>query len=145
VRVIGGHSRTSPPKTLTREQIDRPFEQLDPRDRLFMLLLRWTGLRISEALGLRWEDLRDSDGRAVLLVRRQWQDGRLVERTKTSAGVRAVAVVPSLAEALLDARANATFRASGDPISPPVAAPTKTATTCAADCGRRRRRPACPG
>ena len=63
------------------------MEHLDPRDRLLMLLLRWTGLRISEALGLRWDDLRDPDDGPVLLVRRQWQDGRLVERTKTSAGV----------------------------------------------------------
>jgi integrase len=117
VRVIGGErTPTEVPKTLTREQIATLMEHLDQRDRLLVLLLRWTGLRISEALGLRWDDLRQTDEGAVLLVRRQWQDGRLVERTKTSAGVRAVTVVPSLARALVVARSGATFSSPGAPI-----------------------------
>lgn len=116
VRVIGGRTRATPPKTLTREQIAALMEHLDQRDRLLMLLLRWTGLRISEALGLRWDDLHDTDDGPVLVVERQWQDGRLVERTKTASGVRAVAVVPSLAEALAEARGDAQFPAPYDPI-----------------------------
>jgi integrase len=80
------------------------------------MLLRWTGLRIAEALGLRWEDVCDLADGPVLLVRRQWQDGWLVEHTKTSAGTRAVAVVPSLARALSHARTRARFAAPADPI-----------------------------
>jgi hypothetical protein len=73
-------------RTLTREQFDVLVEHLRPNDRLLVMLLRWTGLRIAEALGLRWEDLCDHGDGPVLLVRRQWQDGRLVKHTKTSAG-----------------------------------------------------------
>jgi integrase len=116
VHVIGGRAPTTPPKTLSREQIDALMEQLDPRDRLLMLLLRWTGLRISEALGLRWDDLRQTNHGYVLLIERQWQDGQLVERTKTAAGVRAVAVVPSLDRALVEARTRTRFDAPEDPI-----------------------------
>ena len=81
-----------------------------------MLLLRWTGLRIAEALGLRWHDLCDRGEGPVLLIRRQWQDGRIVEHAKTHAGVRAVAVVPSLQRALADARRRTAFPAPQDPI-----------------------------
>jgi hypothetical protein len=42
VRVIGGGIPAAPPKTLIRAQIAALMEQLDPRDRLLMLLLRWT-------------------------------------------------------------------------------------------------------
>jgi integrase len=117
VRVVVGHvTPVGPPKTMTREQINALLEHLDPRGRLLILVLRWTGLRIAEALGLRWHDLDNTDQGPVLLVRRQWQDGRLVEHTKTAAGARAVAVVPSLAQALTEARANATFDAPHHPI-----------------------------
>jgi integrase len=137
VRVIGGRTPPTPAPTLGREQIDALMEPLDPRDRLLMLLLRWTGLRISEALGLRWEDVRETEDGLVLVVERQWQDGRLVERTKTSAGVRRVAVVQSLALALTEARASATFGASGDPMFA-----TKRGTHQDSHNLRRRLRPA---
>jgi hypothetical protein len=44
------------------------------------------------------------------------EDGRLVEHTKTSAGIRTVAVVPSLGRALADGRTRATFDGASDPI-----------------------------
>lgn len=117
VRVVVGRPAPTPaPRTVSREQYAALIEHLRPDDRLLVMLLRWTGLRIAEALGLRWEDLCDPGGGPVLLVRRQWQDGRLVENTKTSAGTRAVAVVPSLARALSDTRAQARFAEPADPI-----------------------------
>ena len=118
VRVVVGNERTPTraPKTMTREQIAMLMTHLDPRDRLLVLLLRWTGLRMAEALGLRWEDLTDSHNGTVLLVRRQWQDGRLVTHTKTPAGLRGVAVVPTLESALDEARREAAFTQPGDPI-----------------------------
>jgi integrase len=118
VRVIvgGGQTPDAPPKTATREQIYALSAALDPRDRLLVLLLRWTGLRIAEALGLRWHDLCDQGEGPVLLIRRQWQDGGIVEHAKTHAGTRAVAVVPSLQRALTDARRTSAFAAPQDPI-----------------------------
>lgn len=118
VRVIVDDRSTAErrPKTLSRAQIAALDAQLDPRDRLLILLLRWTGLRISEALGLRWEDLDRAEDGPVLHVRRQWQDGRLVECAKTPAGIRSVAIVPSLERALEAARRAATFDRPRDPI-----------------------------
>lgn len=101
---------------MTREQIASLMTHLDPRDLLLVLLLRWTGLRVAEALGLRWEDLCHDDDGPVLLVRRQWQDGRTVTHTKTPAGLRTVAVVPTLAHALDEARRVTAFGRLGDPI-----------------------------
>ncbi|MDQ3742090.1 MAG: tyrosine-type recombinase/integrase, partial [Actinomycetota bacterium] len=118
VRVVVENRRTPGrrPKTLSREQIAALTAQLDSRDRLLVLLLRWTGLRIAEALGLRWDDLARTEGGPVLRVRRQWQDGRLVEHAKTAAGIRAVAVVPTLEGALDAARHEAAYDRPGDPI-----------------------------
>jgi len=118
VRVVVGGARTpvQAPKTMTREQIASLMTHLDPRDRSLVLLLRWTGLRVAEALGLRWEDFCQNDAGPVLLVRRQWQDGRIVPHTKTPASVRTVAVVPTLAHALDEARRATTFDRPGDPV-----------------------------
>lgn len=118
VRVVVRRDRAPvcTPKTMTREQIALLMTRLDPRDRLLVLLLRWTGMRVAEALGLRWEDFTCSDDGPVLLVRRQWQDGCVVTRTKTPAGLRAVAVVPTLERALNEARREAAFARAGDPI-----------------------------
>lgn len=118
VRVIVGRSpvTSTAPRTLTREQYAALVEHVRPDDRLLVMLLRWTGLRIAEALGLRWEDFCDFGEGPVLLVRRQWQDGQLVEHTKTPAGARTVAVVPSLGRALDDARIQAAFNGAEDPI-----------------------------
>lgn len=118
VRVVVESRRATraSPKTLSREQIAALTAQLDPRDRLLVLLLRWTGLRIAEALGLRWEDVDRTAEGPVLHVRRQWQDGRLVDHAKTTASIRSVAVVPTLERALDQARRDAAFDGPADPI-----------------------------
>jgi len=119
VRVVVGsssHTPPAPPKAASREQIAALIARLDARDRLLVLVLRWTGLRIAEALGLRWHDLCDHGDGPVLLVWRQWQDGRIVQHAKTPAGPRAVAVVPSLHRELTDARTRAKYAAPEDPI-----------------------------
>jgi len=108
--VVGGrHTPVAPPKTASREPIAALVSRLDARDRLLVLVLRWTGLRIAEALGLRWQDVCAHGDGPVLLVRRQWQDGRMVQHAKTPAGSRAVAVVPTLQRELTDARTRAEF------------------------------------
>lgn len=88
VRVTVGrsHVTSTAPRALTREQYAALVEHVRLDDRLLVMLLRWTGLRIAEALGLRWEDFCDLGDGPVLLVRRQWQDVELVEHTKTSPG-----------------------------------------------------------
>jgi len=57
-----------------------------PAERVVVWLLRWTGLRVSEACALKLEDVDLTSGRENLLVR----------KSKTSAGVRTVPLVPCL-------------------------------------------------
>ena len=55
-------------------------------ERIVIWLLRWTGMRVSEACALKLEDVDLTPGRECLRVR----------RSKTQAGVRTIPVVPSL-------------------------------------------------
>jgi integrase len=64
--------------------------------------LAWTGLRVSEALALRWEDI-DFQQRE-LRVRFQLDENGTAKRPKTKSGVRSVPLLPVLAETLRDHR-----------------------------------------
>lgn len=55
-------------------------------ERMVVWLLRWTGLRVSEACALKLEDVDLTSGRESLLVR----------KSKTAAGVRTIPLVPCL-------------------------------------------------
>jgi integrase len=55
-------------------------------ERMVVWLLRWTGLRVSEACALRLEDIDLTPGRQNVLVR----------RSKTAAGMRTIPLVPCL-------------------------------------------------
>jgi integrase len=55
-------------------------------ERMVVWLLRWTGLRVSEACALKLEDIDLTPGRESILVR----------RSKTAAGVRTIPLVPCL-------------------------------------------------
>ena len=57
-----------------------------PAERLVVWLLRWTGLRVSEACALKLQDLDLADGRESIVVR----------KSKTAAGVRTIPLVPCL-------------------------------------------------
>lgn len=59
---------------------------LPPQERIVVWLLRWTGLRVSEACGLRLQDLDLTPGRESVVVR----------KSKTTAGMRTVPIVPML-------------------------------------------------
>ena len=102
------------PIVLTDAQLARAVESvagpLRAQFSTLMLLLARTGLRIGEALGLRWEDL-DLE-RGVARVVRQWQPLRRVrtgepagtrgdEETPKSGKARTVGLSPQLAHALL--------------------------------------------
>lgn len=58
------------------------------------------GTRISEQLGLLWEDV-DFEHNLIRICRIQERDGSLTETTKTEAGLREVPMAPSLRELLL--------------------------------------------
>jgi len=116
--VIPGERQAKAVKTLSATQIRAVREHVGERDRLLVFLLSRTGVRISEALGLRWRDLRATPEGYVLSVRRQCSDGEERDETKTLAGMRDVAVVPALARALLTARRAASFDGPDDPIFP---------------------------
>jgi integrase len=59
-----------------------------------------TGTRISEQLGLLWDDV-DFERNTIHIRRIQERDGSLTEATKTEAGVREIPLAPTLREMLL--------------------------------------------
>ena len=69
-----------------------------PRYQPVITTLAWTGLRVSEALALRWEDI-DFDGREIR-VRFQLDERYKPKRPKTRPGTRSVPLLPILDEAL---------------------------------------------
>jgi integrase len=62
-------------RALTQEQLETLLEVVDARWRTLFALLAATGLRISEALALRWRDLRLDGDRPAVIVRRAYVDG----------------------------------------------------------------------
>jgi integrase len=77
----------------------RILESLSGTERALTLLVAATGLRISEALGLRWEDI-DYDNRRINL-RRAWVGEAVRQNLKTEGSQRPVPLCDALAECLL--------------------------------------------
>ena len=73
-------------KALTRAELSLFLAALDEDRRLFFEFLAHTGLRVSEAIGLRWEHL-DLGERPKVLVREQLYEG-VRKKLKTSYSVR---------------------------------------------------------
>jgi integrase len=67
--VVPGEPPAPKPKALTLAQVDEIRSRVPERDRLLFLLLSRTGLRIGEALGLRWRDLEIGAEGPVLAIR----------------------------------------------------------------------------
>jgi integrase len=61
--------------------------------------LAWTGLRVSEALGLRWEDI-DFDAQEIRVSGQLDETGQQKSRTKTAAGNRSIPLLPILEQEL---------------------------------------------
>ena len=72
----------------------------DPYRGIYYAFLFLTGVRISEQLGLLWEDV-DFDGNVIHVRRIQERDGSLTDTTKTEAGIREIPMGPTLREMLL--------------------------------------------
>jgi integrase len=90
-------------KALTGGELAAILGALDERWRLPFELLAHTGLRISELLGLDWEDLKFG-AHPRLQVRRQYYRGTLKATPKTDAGARTIPLSPGMARKLWQAR-----------------------------------------
>lgn len=107
---------------LSREEIGGLLAAAEGKWRLLFSVAVFTGLRLSELLGLRWVDLDLDTGvvrvRAQLTRSRRDEDGvrtgpELVE-PKTRAAIREVVLMPTLGKALREARLAAPPALSGD-------------------------------
>ena len=96
---------------ITPEQAYEVVRNLRQPERTLTLLAAGTGLRISECLGLQWQDANFAD--AMIHVRRTWTCGQVgLPKTKASKGP--VPLHPLLAEFLLSWRQKTPYSQPGD-------------------------------
>jgi integrase len=97
------------------EAVITTAERLVPSFAPLIVLLAFTGMRIREALGLRWEDV-DLDGATIRL---RWQlavdDVTRVE-LKTDAGARDIPILPALRRRLIEHRLASPWTRPADPV-----------------------------
>jgi integrase len=104
-------------RVLGRDEIERLLAAATPRDRLMIATALYTGLRISELLGLIWDDVDFSAG--VIHVRAQLSRahrGAPARRVapKTPASVREIPLVAQLARLLATHKQTTPFAAGSD-------------------------------
>jgi integrase len=90
-------------------------ERIAPAYAPLVVLLAYTGLRIREALGLRWEDV-DLDNATIRL---RWQltvDGKSRVPVKTEAGNRDLPILPALRRRLIAHRLASPWTRPRDPV-----------------------------
>src|SRR5579884_1331196 len=94
--------------TLTTDELGRLFAAAPtPGFKTLLMLLSTSGLRIGEALGLKWSDV-DLDGRSLAVrraIQRQRGKGLVFIETKTAASRRTVHLTSMVVDALLEHRA----------------------------------------
>jgi integrase len=85
-------------RLLTVDQMRSILAALEDRERFLVLILLSTGIRISEALGLRWADINFDKG--TLEIKRRWYRGDLSEEgcVKTENSVRNIQLGPLVSE-----------------------------------------------
>ncbi|HEX5194670.1 MAG TPA: tyrosine-type recombinase/integrase [Solirubrobacteraceae bacterium] len=108
VRVVVKDTRPKMPKWLTPEQTKALLAEIPAEYADVVFLLASTGLRISEALNLRWRDLTVVDGRPHLEV----------VKSKTSAGERIIPLSPGTVRRLTARRSTARFATDNDLVFP---------------------------
>jgi len=89
----------------------RLLDQVEPEHRLFLLLIAVTGLRLSEALGFRWQDFEPSAG-TLSVTHRLWRARLGPPKTKKSRAK--IQLARELVEALADRREASDFNAPED-------------------------------
>lgn len=117
VRIPPSGEDESPPdekaKALTRAELGVLLAALPSESRLFCTFLAHTGLRISEAVGLRWEHL-DLGEYPEVHVREQLYKGKR-KRLKSKDGRRDLPLSPGMAQQLLALRRDG-YRGSKAPV-----------------------------
>ncbi|MBK5219808.1 MAG: site-specific integrase [Thermoleophilia bacterium] len=88
----------APAKTLTREELRLFLAAVDDDWHLFFLFLTHTGLRISEAIGLRWEHIELGRHPRVLVREQSYEGNR--QRLKSRSGRREIPLSPGMADQL---------------------------------------------
>lgn len=101
-----------PAKALTEQELARLLAETPAEWRLFVEFLAHTGLRFSEAIGLRWGDI-DIKGQR-LHVRRRLYHG--IDAPKSRYGRRDIPLSPRMLGALQHRRATTRYSAEGDPV-----------------------------
>lgn len=97
----GGHHQAIPPQKM-RAMRDN-LHQLPLQERRFAALLCYTGMRLEEVLGLRWEDI-DTEAREIQIQRAVVHPSRNkpeVKAPKTKTSKRTIPLMSQLAEHLL--------------------------------------------
>ncbi len=126
-RLSNPSTRKTVREPLTRDEaldvINRIHELTEERDRQYVALLVYTGMRRNEVLGLKWQDIDFTNG--VIHVRRGVTfkaNHPVISTPKTAAGVRDIPLHPQLREWLIAGNPNVFVIGGGeDPI---------TQTTC---------------
>lgn len=105
-------------RRLSPEQLQAVIDTAEERVPGFaplIVLLAFTGMRIREALGLRWQDI-DLDEATIRL---RWQLGRddlAYVPVKTDAGARDIPILPALRRRLIAHRLASPWTRPGDPV-----------------------------
>jgi integrase len=99
VRVKGGSKRAAKPPIITSEQFYKLLEFVPVKYRLMVVIAQCLGLRVSEIMGLRWDDFDFNAG--TLLVQRSVVHGR-VDAVKTEYSQDLMPLDPSLASVVLE-------------------------------------------
>ena len=105
-------------RRLSPEQLDQAIEIAErrlPAWAPLIVLLAYTGMRIREALGLRWDDI-DLDAATIRLRWQLAKDGATRVPLKTDAGVRDLPIVPALRRRLIAHRLASPWTRPSDPL-----------------------------
>lgn len=111
------HPLRSDQRVLTRTELARLFAACPPRYRPLLLTGAYTGLRLSEVLGLAWDDVDFAAG--VIHVRHQLARGRRGVPPhrilpKTRASIREIPLLPQLAAVLRQHKRGCHFSSGSD-------------------------------
>ena len=105
-------------RRLSPAQLDaviKTAERVVPSFAPMVVLLAFTGMRIREALGLRWEDV-DLDSATIRLRWQLAKDDRTHVPVKTDAGVRDIPILPQLRRRLVEHRLASPWTRPSDPL-----------------------------
>lgn len=102
-------------RAMTSEELAAVLAAAPPEWRLFVEFLAHSGLRISEAVGLRWSDV--DFGRRLISVTSQVRKGKRKD-PKSVHGARRIPLSSGMTRRLWKARAANDYRADSDPVFP---------------------------